>query len=230
MRRQKVENALEAMRFFDKTHRYTSNRDGREYAEALLGLVYMFQALGGLSGPATVLDIGAGTTEGAFDLQALARRHGLEMHATVLVEPVQQPRMLPSNKIHITSAEHLSGFQNDSVGGVVALGSITYSVVPDLTIGRINQVLVPGGILKAAFLAEPLRSSEQKPYAQTRHPFVSMLQKLSYDVAMDCETGPEFDIVLAIKPGGSRAHSAQVLLDADREPFVRRKIEGCSKY
>lgn len=225
LRRQRVEDALEAMRFFDKARRYRSNRIGIEYEEILLGLDYMFYALKWLSGPPVVLDIGAGTTEGAFDLQVLAEKHGLDMQATVLVEPFRQPHTLPAHKVRITSAEYLEGFGEATIRGVLALGSITYSAVPDLTIGRIDQVLVPGGILKAAFLADPLRSSEQKPFVHTRHQFVSTLEELSYDIATDDETSSGFDIVLAIKPGGTHMHNAQTLLDADRKPFVRMRIE-----
>ncbi len=217
-----VTAALQAMRRFDETHgkRYVMNRSGSEYLTHLGGLEYLFAYLATLKGQARIVDIGAGTTRGAAELTPLANRYGLDVEATVIAPYVEEERPhLPEEKIHMTAAEYLDGFDNNSVRGMLALGSIMYSAVPALAIARIDQVLVPGGVLKAAFSPTDTVCSEPGKYMQTSTPFEESLKRRGYDIATNRSISDQFDILVAVKPGDIMGN-AQFLLDHDANDYL----------
>ena len=221
--RRKVDAALTIIRRFDETRgkRYTMDRTGSEYMSQLLGLEYMFAHLAQQSGPPVLVDVGAGMTRGASDLASLAEKYGLDMQATVVTPiPMDQKKVLPSDKIHLTSAEYLDGFGKESVRGILSLAAITYSAVPELAVARMDQVLVPGGILKAAFSITDAVCYSPGMYLKNRAPFEKELKNLGYGIGIDDKTSEQFDIVLAVKPGGNPYLSAQALLNYDADDYL----------
>ena len=216
--RQKVDNALDAMREFDQKGKYLTDRRATEYVSHLLGVEYMFAQLSFLSGPPVLLDVGAGKTYGAYGLSELAATYGLDMQATVLTPVEDEKERLSNDKVHVTSIEYLDGFGKESVRGVLSLASITYSAVPELAISRIDQVLVRGGILKAAFAFTETAFSGPGKYIKTKTPFVKVLNELGYDIGE--KASEQFDVVLAIKPGEKVLKSAQELLACDANDYL----------
>lgn len=215
-----VDTTLEVIQRLDgKKNRYTMDRGGTTYIEQLLGMEYLLDYLQTLQGPPVILDIGSGTTRGAHELGLMTNTFGFDMHATVLTPPMPTgKKLLNPEKVRVTSAEYLEGFENNSVRGVLALASIMYSAVPQLAIRRINQILVPGGALKAAFsINDGAVLSDVGKLMHKHDAFTEELKRLGYDIGIDESTDEQFDVVLAIKPGGPPSHSAQEILGADTE-------------
>lgn len=219
--RQQVDATLAMVRRFDEHGgRYLMDRTSTEYMSHLLGLEYMLAQLSFLSGPSVVVDVGAGTTRGAQGLSELASIYGLDMQATVITPVGKRAERLSEDKIHVTSAEYMDGFERESVRGVVSVASITYSAAPELAIARIDQVLVKGGILKAAFAISDSIFSGPGKLIKNKTPFVVALNDLGYDVAVDEKTSDQFDVVLAIKPGGQSLKTAKELLAYDHNDHL----------
>lgn len=236
--RRKIDEAISFLSSAEKkypqreTYPYVLNRTGVEYlarTTGLAGLEYFFGYVSSLQGSGRVLDIGAGTTRGAHDLSLFVKPMGLDVEATVLTDPPQQPLTLPPDKVHLTSAEYLEGVNDESVDGIIAFSSIMYSVSPELTIRRINQVLPPGGALKATFNPHNrdifIEGRPEELIGRNSDAFVGELERLGYDVALDKRFDYGFDVLLAIKPGNEDQKSASQILEADAEHYENQQAE-----
>lgn len=216
-----VAQNLKTVRAMDRKCQYNNRRNGDAYMHEFKGLEYFFDHVRALD-KKTVLDIGAGTTKGVDDLSRDKIADGMDLKATTLA-------MIPQVKWHygshrtgkknvlITSAETLRHIENESIGGILALNSIAYSAVPELAIRRIDQVLVPGGIIKATFSV----SSEYELF-RSHELFMRELLRLGYSVAHLAENIPV--VLLAIKPGGKADVSAFDLLGKDLYSYRSQRL------
>lgn len=198
---------------------YTTNRSGFEYLIEMQGLRGSLEYAAGL-GNGVVLDIGAGTGRGVSDLYdySIYAKIPLWFEATVLNKNNAVDCRLAPSRIHETSVEQLEGIPDRSVSLALSVYSIMYSAEPDLAVRRIDDVLVPGGVLKATFASNPrfvMTGSE---------PFIRSLRDLGYDVevnspSFDKEVYDRDDLILAIKPGGQK-YSAKELLRLDQHQLT----------
>ena len=227
--RLKIDNRLALMKSIEENpskygfSRYTNDRSGSEYALQANGLQASLTHASTI-GDGVVLDIGAGTTRGMVDLYefSIAAQIPLWFEGTVLDRKqteAEARKPFGPERIHETSVEYLDGIPDESVSMVLGINSIMYSVAPELAARRINEVLVPGGIIKATYVpatAEPIGRSPE---------FTAELEKLGYDVHtawsnFDGEGYEGDDVVLAIKPGGDGAISAKELRWRDEELLI----------
>ncbi len=212
LERQEIAKQLATLRVHERADRYTMDRNASEYYSILDGYIQSLFYVKQLGSSKVVLDIGAGTTKAISEISESPEGKGLELEfrATVLTYTPAIEENLGLVNTHITPAETLSGIDDNSVGLALAVYSITYSVRPDATIDRINDILVPGGILKGTFFSEKEKGVNAS-IASRITPFQRRLRELNYDIAL----GPN-EVILAKKPGGHLAVSAQDLLEADR--------------
>jgi len=159
------------------------------------------------------LDIGAGKTKAISQIEKSKLGKGLEFKATVLAKDKEiVDKYLGSSRTITTSAESLRGVNSESVAGILAMYSITYSYAPRLAIERMDQVLVPGGIIKATFGST---SPEAKFTSPTE--FINAWKDLGYD------TFYWGDIALVIKPGASGLPTAGKVFSDDWQYFDRKQ-------
>jgi len=185
---------------------YNLNRTGPQYIKDLGGVKNFFSYVKGLSSN-RVLDIGAGTTHGIRDLSlSPSLNAGAQFEATVLRPNLDIEMYLGEEHTHITSAEELRGIPDASMGGVLSVYSLTYSVAPELVVKSIDRVLVPGGAVK-------ISSGDATIWQLHEH-----LKQIGYDVADEQAWGTDM-VVLGIKPGGANAVHAKELLKADWETW-----------
>ena len=127
---------------------------------------------------------------------------------------------------HITSAETLRPFADESVAVLLSVYSVNYSASLRLVAESIDRVLVPGGVFKGFF---PFRKEDTSLEAETAYPFVVALAEKGYDIV--CAEGDQLDngyyeghgIVLAVKPGGGQPVTARELFCKDLESIARKK-------
>ncbi len=156
-----------------------------------------------------ILDIGAGEAIGINELAKDSRGEDLEFAATGLVAP-DNPDKVP---YLVTSGEYLKGVGDESVGGALALYSITYSPSPEMVVNALDRVLVPGGIVKTR-LIEVVTFAHAGMYISHSGHFVPYFERKGYDIATTY--GFYSSILLAKKPGGNSQMSAGDLLQRDR--------------
>jgi SAM-dependent methyltransferase len=125
------------------------DRNGRKYAEMMNGLTATLDYVGSLPDSNIVLDLGTGTGRACADLARQFKN--LTFIGTGLHRYPGTERFLSGGKFILTSGENL-GIKDKSIAGVIANSSITYSHAQQLIAKRIDEVLVPGGIVKATFL------------------------------------------------------------------------------
>lgn len=225
---ERVKSRLKFMRDIEENPKregfsiYTTDRDGFEYMLEMQGLRGSLEYAAGL-GNGVVLDIGAGTGRGVSDLYdyGIYAQIPLWFEATVLDKSKAVDARLSPDRIHETSVEYLEGIPPESVSLAIALCSIMYSADPELAIKRIDEVLVPGGVLKATF------SSNPKYVMSGSKPFIDALKNYGYDIdirypSFDGETYERDDLVLAVKPGLG-AKTASELMKSD-ERFLTSSL------
>ena len=207
------------------------DRHGDEYFEMMNGLTATLDYAGNLSDSNTVLDLGTGTGRGCADLARQFEK--LNFIGTGLYRYPEIKRFLPGDKFILTSGENLRGIKDKSIAGVIANFSITYSHAQQLIAKRIDEVLVPGGIMKATFYFSPekqpnLISDERARIAldctkpKDHEEFKTALLIMGYDL----EVKPVFYVdkinvrryvLLAIKPGNPSSVGAKEILAKDLE-------------
>ena len=197
--RANIAEQLRLMRLNERLGMIRVDRDGKGYAQIFRGMSETFDYVSGLRSK-VVLDVGAGNTRGIAEL---SRDYPwLDFRATVLTLPRDIETMHYRGCITVTSAECLRGIPVESVGGILALNSIAYSREPELVVGRLDDVLVPSGVIKATFRSWRVEDEElEKLYEIScfsyHDEFSRELKARGYDV--DLWHGP-YDIITAVKP------------------------------
>jgi len=170
----------------------------------------------GLDFQATTLSLGLLSE----DLQDGMQTRMLQYHPTKKGEGGEEnPKTyadvyIGEKKRHITSAEVLHGIDDNSIACVLSLHSIAYSNAPDLAIGSIDRVLVPGGVFKGFF---PIKKPYNKVDGSPALEFIKELIKRGYDVQTSVALHYRGSVVIsAIKPGGPKGVKAGELFYNDR--------------
>ena len=191
--------------------RWVNDRMGRDYVSYLKGLEATFQYIRGLESN-LVLDIGTGTSQGIADIARSDLGKGLQFKGTSVTPLPEFNQYLGNDQVIITSAESLRGVESSSVGGIIALHSISYAAEPQYMVARLDQVLVDGGVVK--MVTDDNDNSNRGLGERTREWFIDAFKKIGYDVAV------YEDVVLAIKRSGDKSTStirARSLIRQDME-------------
>lgn len=214
-------------KFDHSRQRYDDERDAVDYFFTLRGLSATLNYIKQMVNAKKVLDIGVGDSRAVKEIARSTFGEGLKFVGTSLTRKSTHRYFLGQSNITLTSAEVLRGFQPDSLGGILGVYSLTYSISPEQTVARLNEVLTAGGLIKACFRVP---GHALKLNSLTARPFINALLTHGYDVkdfqqieisqdekdAGICAT----HIVLAIKPhsGSSekKRQTASEILDADR--------------
>lgn len=190
---------------------WTNDRNELVYRHSFKGLGATFDHVRGLESK-VVLDIGTGTSRGISEMSKSEYGKGLEFKGTSVTALLPEfDKYLGRENITITSAESLQGIENNSIGCVLALHSMSYTAEPQYVVARLNEVLVEGGVVKAV-VDQNKRNQHFKEKDARR--FVSAFKKLGYSVATSQ------NLVLAIKPFRDKSKSqvtAQDLIRQDKE-------------
>jgi hypothetical protein len=204
-----VARRLREARYAERqSHSIAVERDFDRYEEEAGGLVHFLRQVK-QSRSQTLLEIGTGKGVAAQKLHTKVPH----VITTGLIQYQREPDVL-------TSAELLRKIPDGSIGGILAIHSLSYSAHPKLAIRKLDRVLEEGGIIKAVFsegkavrrLSKTTIRSKQQSY---KH-YVQELIKLGYDVAV-CTSpfGQSLpNILVAVKPG-EHAVSAKELLERD---------------
>lgn len=229
--RQEVALQLMSTRQLERQQGYSIDRRGELYLAKLEGLECFFHYLKQFKKSNIVYDIGAGLTRGISEISRMDMAEGLNFLATGLDRPKEVQSWLGNSRYRITSAEILRGIADQSVAGIIALHSIVYSKAPTMVINRINQVLIPGGAIKATFRGSDSDISKdfcQQSNFQYPDEFVQALKLLGYDTALSYCL--ECSILLAIKPGENITISAQKILDYDKQSYSDNRQSLCEDF
>lgn len=195
---------IEIVRRAEIRNEFQTNRMINDYSHELRGLKATLDYVRNLGSSNIVVDVGTGEGLSWSWIKEVFGK-GLEFWATGLVDYDCNERF--DGKFRNTSAEVMDGFKDASVGGIIAVYSIAYGS-PKPCIDRLDEILVPGGVIKARFNHSVDDSFKDGYKFNTHHPFTECLQKLKYDVNVVYDR-----IVLAIKPGGSQ--KASELMEKD---------------
>lgn len=215
------------------------DQDGRKYTEMMNGLTATLDYAGSLPNSNIVLDLGTGTGRGCADLAKQFKN--LTFIGTGLRRYPETKRFLSGGKFILTCGENL-GIKDESIAGVIANSSITYSHAQQLIAKRIDEALVPGGIVKATFLFSPEKQPNLKLYRQEKiildltkprdhKEFETAMLAMGYDLEVKPIFFPDGVnvrryILLAIKPGNLSSFSAKEILDKDLQlMFPKEKIK-----
>jgi SAM-dependent methyltransferase len=223
----------------DSLEKYPTDRDYLMYWYSIGGLKYVFEYLKTLPSN-IVLDIGTGTGKAASEMSRSRSAQGLDVHATSLRnDPELQKNFPDKTKLHITSVETLRGIERSSVGTVLAMCSIAYANYPKLAIQKIDEVLVPGGVLKANFSPGSGHAYGDVIF-KSSDVFVETLHSLGYDVDVstnniylkkdDHYAKGKALVVLAIKPGNPNAPTAKELRILDQTEMNKGSEERADGY
>lgn len=208
---------------------FIHDRKGPKYIDSLRGLIATFAYARSLPGSNVVLDIGTGTGRGCADL---ARQFpDFYFTGTGLCRYQQTENYLPGNRFRVTSGEVLRGIGDESIACIISVFSITYSHAQQLVAERIDQVLKPGGVIKASFLFSPETQPSLNLSEQTRltldatqprdhEDFKKALLAMGYDLEIkpifyDDGVRVRRYILAAIKPGNPTLLTAKDILNAD---------------
>ena len=212
--RQGIVNQLKSARAFEKSPaRYNTIRNLREYFIRLHGFQNLFSYIKSLPCK-KVLDIGTGEGIAIAELSKLSMTEGLDFELTALKNVPNLRKNFSKEKIHITGVETLRGIAPLSVACILAVNSVAYSSDPGLAVQQMDEVLIPGGVVKASFY---IKSNAPKRYAsnlffQGPRDFMYAFKRLGYDVESDLFGEGDTQVVVAVKPGNHNALSAFKLL------------------
>lgn len=217
----------------DSNEPYNMNRGAVGYESTLYGISNFFDYLSEIKESDLIIDVGAGSLLGTSELRSTPFGYGFSYVATGLTLNPQHLSRFGKENYKQTSVEELHGIADNSVAGILAVCSLAYSAAPELAIQRIDEVLVPGGAIKASFRSQvqadrmEIEDALEQPIFQIAIPFFYLLKSFGYDVATIEKE--EYEIVLAIKPGGKGTTTAEQLLLRDKYDFDMqsiRTIEG----
>lgn len=173
---------------------FVINRTNFAYSNELKGLKATLDYIRDLGSSNIVVDVGTGTGRAWSKLAETEEYgHGLEFWATGLVD--YNCHELFNGRFKNTPAEIMDGFKTASVGGIIAVYSIAYGS-PRQCIDRLDNILVPGGVIKACFSSGG-DNIDSEFELKTHFLFTERLKELNYDIAVVNE-----NIVLAVKSGG----------------------------
>lgn len=226
-----IANQILTMRYIEHHSHHLEeewDRNKLEYLKAFNGLSHLFRHTHQLGAGSLVLDIGAGTTKGIGEIAKSKLGEGLNFNATVLTRSSKIAEGLGFERTHITSAAVLRGVDYHSVSAVLSLNGLAYTVESPVVARKIDQILVPGGVIKATFRSKIVQPTFRAiSLGFNTHEALSVdLEQMGYDVAIideemqeafnrPREAGANRDVMLAIKPGGkvvlSQAHAAPLL-------------------
>ena len=195
-----------------ETPLYTNTRGGAWYIEDFKGVQHLFDYVRTLPSR-IVVDVGAGVLNGVSDLANSRFGKSLTFEATILARPKNMKNPPDKVRIHRTSVETLRGIKDASVGCIIGDSSIAYSE-PSLAVQSIDRVLVPGGVLKATFAKKGSKSKAVEMGMKESGVFAEKLRALHYVVKEEPELYGR-SIILAIKPGGDGAITAEELFRKD---------------
>ncbi len=220
----------------DSGTRYTVHRTGKECLCMLGGLKFLFDYLRTLPSN-KILDVGVGTGNASSVISQMLISSDLNFEATALRIIPELQKNFPKEKIHITGVETLRGIQDNSLAGIIGVNSIAYSDHPDLAIKRIDQVLVPGGVIKATFAISGYSENYNGTIFKSSEEFIKALHALNYDVApmkindLFTSIGMPLSnsILIAIKPGNPNAPTAEELLRSDFDGLKSETKEKMEK-
>jgi SAM-dependent methyltransferase len=217
-----------------KENTYKFHRSGKEYFYRIGGLENLFKYLKSLPSN-KVLDVGAGTGNASYKISQMPISKGLDFEITALRNSPELKSNFPEKKTHITGAESLRGIENKSLAGVIGVNSIAYSLYPKLVAGRIDEVLVDGGVVKATFALFGESHNYDGSVFNGPEKFIEAFAILGYDIFFienkffdnDRYDFSRFlnSIVLAIKPGNQNAPSAKELLDLDFDAINNESLD-----
>lgn len=212
--RNQVAKQIKRARFIERKHYpdYAIHRDEYDYSRILGGLNNFFNYLKSLKSN-LVLDVGAGAGYAFAGLKDMKIAKGLKLEIVVLRNTPELGKNFKKEEIHVSPGETLRGIKNESVAGVIALNSLAYSTDQMLAAKRIDQILVPGGAIKATFHQHNKVDDYDGALFRDGQVFIQTLEGLNYDV--DIDTSGYNLLVLAIKPGNPNAPKATELMNSD---------------
>ncbi len=199
-------NHVRALERWDAFH---LSSDLAEYQKRFQGIEGFLHYVRLYPSSKTVLDLGAGDGNAINELASHELGRGLQPLATGLLRETNQH--LEGVPYVETPAETLNGIADQSIGGILANYSITYSNEPERVVDSVDRVLVPGGLIKSTF-HEMLRYG-MLPVSHTYN-FAPLFEAKGYDVAT------QHNILYAKKPGLETRFSIQQLLKLDQALHV----------
>jgi hypothetical protein len=188
-------------------HDFRTDREFDDYLFVLRGLEITLDYIRNLGSSNIVVDVGTGEGK-SWSWIKYRYGEGLEFWATGLVNYDCNEQF--DGRFRNTSAEIMDGFETASVGGIIAVRSIAYGS-PKPCIDRIDEILVPGGVIKSCFCSSDIDHLRNGYKYKTHHLFTERLQELNYNMVVSG------GIVLAIKPGGLQ--KASDLMEKDLSYF-----------
>lgn len=147
-----------------------------------------------------ILDVGAGTTRAISEMEGTIFGKDLRTEAVVLKNHPDIKKNLGKDRTHVTSVERLRNIDDETVGSVISIFGIAYSVLPALVVSSIDRVLVPSGVVKAVFNETEEQSASEELLLKTPHVFETEFKKKGYDVITRKHPNSPTHILLAIKP------------------------------
>jgi SAM-dependent methyltransferase len=231
--RQEIAACIRDVRQKERTGEFTAHRNAENYIDTFGGLRHFFKYVARYPESNVVVDIGTGAGRAMADfMRDHTLTEGISLFGTGLVRPLPHGGLIGSHNFRQTSAEVLAGFADESVGGIIALNSIGYCKNPEAAMHRIDEVLVPGGIIKATFSgfenSDETKSEHQFLGFQEYGKFYMALKQLGYDLAVEFAHG-EVDIMVGIKPGISDAPDAKSILIRDYSTFQTKQVDLVAK-
>lgn len=212
--RQKLAHQLSACRTWDQENE--CDRIGYEYVSLLQGVERLLEYARSLKTSRTILDLGAGTGDGIYDIKNKFGE-GLIFKATSLTWNQKLARHLGKENIFITPAETLRRVPRQSIAAITAVASLCYCLNPEMAVKRIDDVLVPGGVIKSFFLVKGLPENPVEEAGK----FYNEFRKLGYD----CVISSDKKVLLAIKSGRNKATTSRKLLEEDRSSLQNQLVK-----
>jgi hypothetical protein len=205
-----VANQIRAARDLDRVD-FRTKRGLSYYRVNFQGLDYFFDYASRLESN-VILDIGTGKGVALREMQS---RYGnrFKFIGTRLSYALDD-EIDPLIQVIPTSAEILYGIPDESVAGVLAGYSIAYSAKPEYALRRIDQVLIPGGVIKAVFYDVKDEFASHTNIKSSAE-FENELRSHGYDTSVSTKK-KDGELLVAIKPGFDLSKSASDLLLDDQ--------------
>ncbi len=198
------------------------------------GLEKLFEYIKKLSSN-KILDIGTGNGNAISEISQMPISQGFDIEVTAIRNSNELMGNIDKDRRHITNIERLRGFDGKKFSCILGCNSIGYSTNPKLAIQKLDEILIPGGVIKATF--SPSNASEIESYKgisfNKPQKFIDELKRIGYDVAyIDLFFFTTEDqrlvnsTVLAIKPGNFDSPSANLLLKTDLGLMEKKAVSN----